>query len=265
MPLKRLLTVIALFAALLLRAAETLRIADATGSDGSAVTSLLLRLAAERPGLEVSLRRIDADLAFEKFDAGDFDVVLVNGGDLPENRRKTAFRYAVQACVAVVSVKNPLRSVSFKDLRLLVDTPRPTWELVGGSASDIHRYGVAGRDGGLVGAKMLKLESRAREMLTFSTMSEAVMLAENDPAALVWGPLMSDPPISVVFLEVDGVPPTRANIRGGRYPLCVSRFAVAPAAPSEAAKTFLAHLRSGGFAGLVEEDGELPELPEIGK
>lgn len=263
--MKRLLTVLALVSALFLRGAELLRIADATGSDGSAITALLLKLAAERPGLEVSMRRIDAEFAFEKFDAGDFDVVLVNGGDLPEARRKLAFRYAIRAYVAVVSVKNPLRSVSVKDLRLLVDTPRPKWELVGGPASDIHRICVVGRGGSPVGAKLLKLDPVAREMLPVSTMGEALMLAENDPAALVWGLFMPELPLSVVALEVDGASPSRANIRTGRYPLCVSRFAVGPAAPGGAEKAFLARLRTGEFAGLVEEDGEIPELPEPGK
>ena len=188
--MKRLLTALVLFAALLAAGAEKLRIADATGGDGNAVTAILLKLAAERKGLEISFRKLDAEYAFEKLDAGDIDVVLVNGGDLPPKYREKAFRYATRAYIAVVCIKNPLRGVSLKDLRLLVDVPRPQWELVGGSASAIRRYGVADRDGKLVGMEMLKLEPRARETLTLSSMNEAVLLAENDPAALVWGPFM---------------------------------------------------------------------------
>ena len=263
--MKRQLILIALFAALVLRGAETLRIADATGGDGGAVTALLLKFASERKDLEISFRRLDAESALEKLDAGDFDIVLVNGGDLPEKYRKAAFRYAVKACIAVVSIKNPLRRVSSKDLRLILDVPKPNWELVGGPVSDIHRCVVAARNGGLVGMEMLKLEVRAREMLTLSTMNEAVLLAENDPAALVWGPFMPELPITVVALAVDGVAPTRANIRNGSYPLSVSRCAVSSAAPGGAAKAFLERLRSGEFAALVEDDGEIPELPELGK
>lgn len=263
--MKRLLTALALFAALLATGAEKLRIADATGSDGDAVTGILFSLASERPGIEISFRKLDAESALEKFDAGDFDVVLVNGGDLPPERRRTAFRYATKAYIAVVCIKNPLRRVSMKDLRLLIDVPRAQWELVGGSASVIHRYGVADRNGAPVGAKMLKLDVRAREMITFSSMNEAVLLAENDPAALVWGPFMPELPITVTALEVDGVAPTRANIRDGRYPLCVARFAVSAAEPTEAARAFLKLLRSGEFAQLAEDDGELPELPQVTK
>ena len=263
--MKRLLIVLALFSAPFLHGAETLRIADATEGDWNAVTAILLKFASEREGLEISFRRLDAGIAFEKLDAGDLDLVLVNGGDLPEKYRARAFRCAVKACVAVVSIRNPLRDVSSKDLRLILDVPKPTWELIGGPASDVRRCGVAARNGGQVGMEMLKLDLRARETLLLSTMNEAVLLAENDPAVLVWGPFMPELPITVVALEVDGVAPTRANIRGGRYPLCVGRFAVGAEEPTEAAREFFKLLRSGEFALLVEDDGELPELPQVGK
>ena len=146
---------------------------------------------------------------------------------------------------------------------MIVDAPRAQWELVGGSASTIHRYGVSSRDGKLVGATMLKLDLRAREITALSTMGEAIILAENDPAALVWGPFMPDLPITVVALEVDGASPTRANIRSGAYPLSIKRFAVSSAEPGRAAREFLALLRSGEFARLLEEDGEITELPEV--
>ena len=35
--------------------------------------------------------------------------------------------------------------------------------------------------------------------------------------------------------------------------------------PREAAREFLQMLRSGEFAKLLEDDGELPELPEVPK
>ncbi|MBP5530920.1 MAG: hypothetical protein J6Y54_02675, partial [Lentisphaeria bacterium] len=150
-----------------------------------------------------------------------------------------------------------------KDLRMIVYAPRAQWELVGGSASTVHRYGVSSRDGKLVGAAMLKLDTRAREITALSSMDEAILLAENDPEALVWGPFMPELPITVVALEVDGAAPTRANIRSGAYPLSVSRFALSSAEPGRAARAFLTLLRSGEFARLLEDDGEISELPEL--
>lgn len=261
--MKRLFTLFALFAALLLDGAETLRIADATGSDGDAITGVLFSLNAERPQLELSLRKIDAESAWEKFEAGDFDIVLVNGDDLPQKFRPAALRYSTGAFIAAVNVRNPFRSMKLKDLRLLLDTPRPHWELVGGSASEIHRLAVTARNGEIAGAKLLKLDIRARDMLTFPTVGEAVILAEGDPAALVWGPFTSALPLTVIALEIDGIAPTRANIRSGRYPLSISRFAVGTPRPNDAARRFLELLRSGEAAGLLEADGEIPELPDI--
>ena len=262
--MKRLFIAVTLFAALLSVGAEKLRIADATNGGGDAVAGIILqRFAVERSDVEVSLIRSNAEDALEKLEAGDFDIVLVNGGDLPPKFRARAFRYAVAAYIACVSVKNPLRRISVKELRMLLDAPRPKWELVGGSASDIHRCGISDRSGRLIGAGILKLGPRARGMLMLDSMKEAILIAGGDPAALIWGPFTDGLPLAVVALEVDGVAPTRANIRGGRYPLCVSRFAVSSAAPGKAAREFLALLRSGEFAQLVEEDGELPELPDV--
>ena len=261
--MKRLLCILTLCCALFADGAEKLRIADATGGDGSAITAALLKLAGGRTDIEVSMRTIDAESALEKLDAGDFDVVLVNGGDLPPKYRARAFRYAIGAWIAGVNAKNPLRQISIADLRMLIDAPRPRWELVGGSVSEIHRCGVADRNGRLVGAEMLKLPNRARDIFVLSSMKEAVILAGNDPEALIWGPFTPELPLTVVTLKIDGVAPTRDNIRSGRYPLRVSRFAVSSAAPKRATQDFLALLRSGEFAGLVEEDGELPELPTI--
>ena len=260
--MKRLFTVLALCGALLTGAAEKLRIADATGSNGTAITAALLKFAVEHPDIEASLSRIDAENALEKFDAGDFDVVLVNAGDLPQKYRDRAFRYAIGACIVCVNSQNPLRQISLKELRMVLDAPRPRWELLGGSASEIHRCAVTDRDGRLIEADMLKLPARARDMLLLASMKEAILIAAGDPAALVWGPFTAEMPLTVVALAVEGVAPTRANIRSGRYPLCVSRFAVSSKTPGNAARQFLTMLRSGEFAQLAEEDGELPELPD---
>ena len=261
--MKRRLAIFALFAALLAAGAEKLHVADATGSDGDAITGILLSLAAERPQLELSVRKLDAESAFEKLDAGDFDVVLVNGDDLPQKYRAAALRYSTAAFVAAVNIKNPLRNIRGKDLRLLLDTPRPRWELVGGSAAEIHRFAVITRKGGIAGAKLLNLAIGGEGMMTFPTVGEAVILAESDPSALVWGPFASTLPLSVVALRIDGVAPTRAEIRSGNYPLSVGRFAVCAERPNEAARKFLELLRSGEAAQLLEADGEVPELPEV--
>ena len=64
--MKRLLTVLALTAALLSAGAEKLRIADATGSDGGALPAALLKLFAEHPEFEISCFKLDAETALEK-------------------------------------------------------------------------------------------------------------------------------------------------------------------------------------------------------
>lgn len=259
--MKRLLAGALVFAALIGRGAETLRIGDATGSRGGAVAAMLYLLAARNGEVEVSVNRLDAASALEKFDAGDFDVVLVNDRDLPEAKKRSAFRYAVKAYIAVVGVKNPLRGLGKADLRLLLDTPNARWELCGGPDVAVRRCGAAGPDGRPEGLEVLDLKTVPPGMLMFESMNEAAFLAGADPAALAWGPYASQLPLSVTALAVDGAAPTRANIRSGRYPLCIGRWALGREKPGRAAAEFLRLLRSAEFARLAEDDGEIAELP----
>lgn|GEM_PF-5755132 len=263
--MKRLTTALLLLAgALCLGAAERLRITDATGSEGSAI----LRLAAElghRHNYEVSIFSLEASAALEKLDAGETDLVLVNGADLPAERRKNSRRYATAAYLAVVNTKNPLRDVKADDLKLLFGIPSPKWEIVGGSAAGVHRMAVRARNERFAGEKLLRLSMPQGGIFLLDAMEEALTLAEHDPQVLLWGPFAAELPLRVAAVSVNGVAPTRENIRGGRYLFSIPRFAVFPERPSAPTREFLRLLGSGGFARMLDDDGELAELPAIPK
>lgn len=250
-----------LFAMLTAAAEEKLRIIDATDSGGSAVVQLALGIGRKR-NCEVSLHTLDAATALEKLAANETDVVLLNRNDLPQPAPKNSFRYATGAFLAVVSAKNPVRRFSSADLKLLFGVPSPKWELVGGDSVPVTRIAVRSRRGAFFGAERLGIKSAAGTLL-LATVDEAILVAESDPNALVWGPFMADIPVAAVAAEVDGVAPTRAAIRSGRYVFSIPRYAVGGDKIGEAAREFLQMLRSGEFAELLEEDGELPELPEV--
>ena len=262
--MRRLLYIALLLAAALdLAAAEKLRIIDATDSGGSAVVMLALEIGRKR-NCEVALHSLDAATALEKLAAREIDVVLLNGADLPRPAPKNAFRYSTGAFLAIVGTQNPLRGLSSADLKLLFDVPSPRWDLVGGTSAPVKRIAVKSRRGAFAGAAKLGV-GHADGTLLLSSTCEAIVIAESDPDALVWGPFVADIPVAAVAAAVDGVAPTRAAIRSGRYPFAFPRYAVGADAPGEAAREFLQMLRSGEFAKLLEDDGELPELPEVSK
>ena len=262
--MKRLATALLLAGALWLGAAERLRITDATGAEGSAI----LRLAAElgrKHDWEVSIHSLEASAALDKLDAGETDLVLVNGSDLPAGRRTGSRRYSTAAYIAVVNAKNPLRNFRSADLRLIFGVPGPKWELAGGSIADVHRCAVRARRERFAGEKVLKLSMPSEGIFLLDTMEEAITVAEHDPEVLIWGPFVSELPLTLVAAEADGVAPTRENIRSGRYAFTIPRFAVLPTRPSAPAREFLRMLGSGSFARMLEDDGELAELPAMPK
>ena len=89
--------------ALCLGAAEKLRITDATGSEGRAILRLAVDLG-QKHGWEISIHSLDVSAALDKLDAGETDLVLVNGPDLPAGRHAVSRRYSTAAYIAVGGV-----------------------------------------------------------------------------------------------------------------------------------------------------------------
>ena len=250
----------AALAAFALCAGEKVRITDASGGGCDTLGRFAMTWAA-RKGLELSVRKLDAEMALEKLGAGDIDLVLLKPEALPAGsgwrRRVCAYR----ALVAAVNVRNTVRSITRSQLKMLLTETRPAWSAVGGDGVDVHRYGVKTEDGKLFGAKELNLFSAADEILLLGTFAEALLLAEADPAALALGPYDPELPERVTALAVDGAAPTRGNIRSGAYPLRETYSVVLGPAPSPAAKELFELLDTKEFYAMLEADGLIPPAP----
>ena len=247
----------AALAALALGAGEKVRITDSSGGGCDTLGRFAMPWAA-RKGLELSVRKLDVETALERLVAGDTDMVLLKQDALPSDfagkRRICAYR----ALVAAVNVRNPVRSITRSQLKKLLTESRPTWAEVGGDAVDIHRYGVKGENGKLLGEKELNLFAAADEMLLLETFGEALTLADVDPAALTLGPYEPELPEHVTALAIDGAAPTRRNIRSGAYPLREAYWVVIGPTPLPAAEELFGLLGTKEFYAMLEADGLIP-------
>lgn len=247
----------AVFAALALCAGGRVRVTDATGRDVGAVGRFALPWAAEKR-LELSVRKLEAGAALEKLAAGETDIVLLKSEDLPTGFSGKHRVYAHRALIVAVNAQNPVRSVTRRQLKLLLTGTRPTWAEVGGDDVDIHRYCVGTGNGGILGEKELHLFSAAPEILKLGSFGEALLLAEADPAALALGPYQPELPERVAALGIDGVSPSLANIRSGAYPLRETYCAVLGTTAPPAAAELFQMLGSKEFYEALEADGAIP-------
>lgn len=243
--------------ALTLCAGGKVRLTDTTGLESDTIGRFAIPWAREKQ-LELSVRKLEAGAALEKLAVGDTDIVLLRQDDLPAGFTGDRRIYAHRALVFAVNARNPVRSVTRRQLKLLLTGRRPVWSEVGGDGVDIHRYGVKSADGGVVGARELNLFAAATEILRLGSIGEAALLAEADPAALAFGPYSAELPAQVVALRIDDVEPSRENIRNGLYAVQDVYVAVLGASSPPEARELFKMLGTAEFYKMLEADGLIP-------
>jgi len=259
--MKRLGTVLALFAALFLAAAEDgLRIADATAAGDAPVRQLALKqVLCEHPS-PVSYARRSVKEALADFSAGKADLVVIDVPDIPKEFKGARKVYGVRALVFYVNVVNTLESVKSDQLREIFTSPDQKWDTYSFLAGDIKRFGVkTGRPGAEQMADFLLRGSKlADKVRLFQATNEVVLMVGAEGSGIGFGTFMPGAPVQVRMLAVDGVEPTLKSVGEATYPLAVKRAVLTAAVPDEAAAKFLAEMDKADFRDLVIDAGMLP-------
>lgn len=257
--MKRLGTVLALFAAVFLAAAE-LRIADATAAGDAPVRQLALKQVFSEHPSPVSYARRNVREALADFAAGKVDLVVIDVPDIPKEFNGARKVYAVRALVFYVNVVNTLESAKSDQLRELFTLPDPRWDAYSFLAGAIKRFGVkTGRPGAEQMADFLLRGSKTADgVRLLSSTGEVVLMVGAEGSGIGFGVFMPGAPVQVRMLAVDGVEPTLKSVSEGTYPLAVKRAVLTAAVPEEAAAKFLAEMDKADFRDLVIDGGMQP-------
>ncbi len=168
-------------------------------------------------------------------------------------------RIAVDAIVVIVHPSNPVRGLSLEELRRIFAGEVTSWQEVGGeplAVAPVERDSSSGTQ--LLWEELVRRGRRGQG--AFPAISSSGQLLEEiagNPRAIGYdGVGFASPRVKV--LAVEGVFPTREQMRSGTYPL--SRFLVlySNGDPSPGAAAFLAFLRSSEGQRLVAQVGLLP-------
>lgn len=251
---------------LLLSAVEPVRIADATPAGDSAVSSLALQLALEKPGkYDISIERLSAEKALAKFNSGRADLVLIREVKLPEGQRNGILHpYAVGAAVFYVNPANPLDDVTPEHLIQLLSGPAPDWARVTGEKTRLYRLGLRRNAAGYgLPERMLKVKPGEfdKDMFRVGSNAELQLLTAGSAEALGAGIFSAVMPDTVKTLKINGVAPLLKTVKDGSYPFCERYILLVPAAPSRAVAAFVELMHGADFRRYLEESGRLSLLP----
>ena len=255
--MKKILTFLfLLLTAVTVKGAETLLLADATG--GAAADVFLqagITLAREKK-MEVSMRRILPGKALEEFDAGKLDGIVID-------RRFAGKRYfvpiAAEALSLYVSTVNPGADLTPKQILQILTAPRPTWEFYNHLDMDIQRIAISpAQPSGTLLRRVFGKQDYSKEIFMVKSVSSG--FAFTNSASLFFAPFTALPPTDLKMLPVNGVMPTTASVRSGKYPLAL-HYVLICRKDSAAVKMLIETLGKESFRKEMQRSGFLVMLP----
>lgn len=227
------------------------------------ITELARSHRAANPELTVDIQPGDAGRALADVRAGKAQLGMVARDLTPQEKNEFFFVSVARDGIAlVVHRDNPLRAVSRAQLAALLQGRFTNWKALGGRDAAIHLVTRTPGDAALAivvaygGVKPGEIASRRVAGGT----AEAVRSVVKDPdafafvsfAAAVGAVQRGD---AMRLLAVDGVEPTPAALRSGRYPLARTLNLVTRDVPAGAVRAFIAHVQSPPARAAIEAHG----------
>ena len=201
---------------------------------------------------------------------------------------------AYQAKILAVHPANPLRDITLKQARSILEDSRGSWRTFNGPSARIHLYVKAdpklpppvmdhdhvhehsrpktildleplGKEQQDAAADIPKVNYSRPLIIKTETDAKSFSMLSTDPLGLACFDITRFNESRVPLLQVDHIPPTLENIRSGSYPLTVTYYLISPESPSPAEQKLLQYIWSVTFAKILYRAGLLPEQPESAK
>lgn len=208
-------------------------IGDTLGGD-PVIREAVFRWSADHDGV-FEIRSI-APEALGSPDNGCDAVLTDAGSEIRAGDGMTLLPYAVEAVVAAVAQNNPVSGVTAAELKRIYSGRIANWNALGGPDAAIVRAGVGKNAPGERAFQRCVMNRKAFDggpvkpgdevlpgMILYRKPAEAGVLAQGGSGVIVFGtPALGRVP-GLKLLTVNGVAPTRENIRSGKYPLTLTR------------------------------------------
>jgi phosphate transport system substrate-binding protein len=163
----------------------------------------------------------------------------------------------------IVNAKNPLKSLSGKEVQGIFTGEITNWSQVGGPAATIHVWVRNDQSGSALGFRELAMHTRpyAPSAVGLATYQEILAEVKADPVGIGYCGIGTIPE-GVRAVLINGIPANRAAINEGLYPYARTLFLYTnPATESRLGKKFLRFVQSRDGQSLLVANGFVPRLP----
>ncbi len=231
-----------------------LNIADTIPGGDEAVKKLILQVGLDNVNLAVNLSRMSVNEAVKSLESGKIDIILGYEDLLPE-RLKMRRRYAAEAAVAAVNVRNSRKDFTVEELCSIFSGNTDSWQSLNGGSFSIHRMGVPDHEAGaeIFKRKVMKERPLDKNLYRKSAGQLLILTGVNANAIAFMGWTDHKPTMTVREVSVNGISPTEENIKSGKYPLTAFRTAVMGKKISPQTRMFLQMLKSREFVLILRE------------
>lgn len=203
-------------------------------------------------------------------------------------------KLAFQARILAVHPGNPLRDITLKQAREILENHRGSWRTLNGPSARIRLYIKTdpepppavmkhshvhehSRPQTILDLPPLGKEQQEKDAAVAKVNYSRPLIIKTETDAKSFSMLCTDPLGMACFditrfdenriplLKIDHIPPTLENIRSGSYALTVTYYLISPESPAPAEQQLLAYIRSIAFARKLYRAGLLPEQPRSAK
>ena len=199
-------------------AAEELRLIDATG--GAELTILMqaaMQLTGGSENTAVSMQKSVPSKALPMLESGRADAVILDHRFAGKYQNIALTADALAICA---STANPVRDLTVRDVQEIITLPRPTWKKYINWDEDIQRIAIKpGRPGGTLLYRIFGKQEFPQEIFRVTTPDSGFAFVNS--ASLFFVNFRTELPSNIKMVRINGVYPTGADIRAGRYPLAV--------------------------------------------
>jgi phosphate transport system substrate-binding protein len=186
--------------------------------------------------------------------------LVVDGIVVGTEKRTRIFQVAWDALVPITHISNPVNGISIAHIKKIYNSRINNWKLLGGDNEPIHLATRAGRHSG-VGQmfRALVFGYQEHEFLApsqvFPSTGPLERYIESTPYSLAMDGVSSANKSKVKILMLDGVRPTKNNIRSGTYPLFRPLYLVTNADPDPAVLAFIEFALSPAGQAVISSQG----------
>lgn len=220
-------------------------------------------------GIAVNVTVTDATRAIRAIAAGDADLGGAARRALPGGEEAGVILYPVawDALVAIVHPGNPVRGLTFDQLKAVLSGEVGNWQALGGADAPV-RVVLTNQHAGAVETTLrdLVFEDPAAQLSPALTLPHARAVEEavsEDPDALGFSTLGSARDRAVRVLALDGVTPGPDGIRRGEYPLYLPLHLVVREDAGATARRFVTFAQGSSARRLLRRAELVPYMDAL--